>query len=139
MSTITYVKNTLVSADLVKRDGDAGYDLSSVDEYKISPGTRQLVDIGLNLEIPSNYYLQIFPRSSMACKGIDTSAGVIDSSYRGKVKVLLVNNSDNVFTVHIGDRIAQAVPIFIGHTTTQIAVSISATDRGSGGFGSTGV
>jgi dUTP pyrophosphatase len=139
MSTINYLKNTFRSKDLNKRDGDAGYDLSSVQEYKILPGTRQLVNIGLNLEIPTNYYLQIFPRSSMACKGIDTSAGVIDSSYRGNVMVLLVNNSDRVFNVKIGDRVAQAVPIFIGHTDTLEVFSVSTTKRGVEGFGSTGV
>ena len=58
------------------------------------------------MSIPRNLYARIAPRSGLACKGIDVSAGVIDSSYRGLVKILLVNNSDDYFLVSIGDRIS---------------------------------
>ena len=61
------------------------------------------------MAIPKHIYARVAPRSGLACKGIDVSAGVIDSSYRGTVKVLLVNNSENDFTVSIGDRIAQMI------------------------------
>lgn len=141
LTILKYFKNNTNSKELKKRDGDAGYDLSSVGTYNIAPKERMLIDVGVNVQIPPDYYLQIFPRSSMACKGIDTSAGVIDSSYRGKVKVLLVNNGKESFHVDIGDRIAQAVLINIGYSKTLKVESVeelSDTERGDGGFGSTG-
>ena len=91
------------------------------------------------MEMPVGYYAEIRPRSGLAVKhGIDTLAGVIDSDYRGEVKVVLVNHSDSTFIIKAGDRIAQLV--FRKHETPNIMIVDELGDsvRGAGGFGSTG-
>jgi dUTP pyrophosphatase len=90
---------------------DAGADLYSSENVEIDTGCRKLISTGIFLEIPEGYYGRIAPRSGLAVKnGIDTLAGVIDSSYRGEVKVALLN-TDKDFSFHIkkGDRIAQLI------------------------------
>ena len=119
--------------------GAAGYDLYSVDDIAIEANERKLVSTGISVEIPRYYYLRVAPRSGLSVKGIDVGAGVIDSSYRGEVKVLLINNSDKVYFVQQGDRVAQL--IMERCSNTNIIVSdeqLSATERGESGFGSTG-
>jgi dUTP pyrophosphatase len=120
--------------------GSAGYDLYSVDDIAIEAHERRLVSTGISVEIPRYYYLRVAPRSGLSVKGIDVGAGVIDSSYRGEVKVLLINNSDKVYFVQQGDRVAQL--IMERCSNTNIVVSdeqLSATERGESGFGSTGL
>lgn len=130
-----------VSAKIPKKAdiGAAGYDLYSVDDIAIEANERKLVSTGISVEIPRYYYLRVAPRSGLSVKGIDVGAGVIDSSYRGEVKVLLINNSDKVYFVQQGDRVAQL--IMERCSNTNIIVSdeqLSATERGESGFGSTG-
>jgi dUTP pyrophosphatase len=98
------------------------------------------VSTGISISIPTNTYFRIAPRSGLAYKnGIDVLAGVIDSDYRGEVKVLLINLSKDVFSIARGDRIAQGI---LEHITIAEVVETDTlidTDRGAGGFGSTGV
>jgi dUTP pyrophosphatase len=120
--------------------GSAGYDISSVEELIILPGQRRLVDTGFSMAFEGNMYARIAPRSGLAVKGIDVGAGVIDSDYRGVVKVLLINNSQNDFKVNVGDRIAQMVFESLAmNTYFQQVEELGQTVRGSGGFGSTGI
>ena len=140
--SFSYFKENKNAVSLQKRDGDAGFDLYSLETGVMKPGERRLFDTGLRMQLPKGYYGQIFPRSSMACKGVDTSAGVIDSSYRGKVKILLVNNGSQPYTVETGAKVAQLVIIKIWnsnpHEVTDVE-SLESSERGDGGFGSTGV
>ena len=107
----------------------------------IPAGGRSLIPTGLSFEIPSGYEVQVRPRSGLAIKNGITclnAPGTIDADYRGEVKVILYNAGSEPFTVNNGDRIAQIVvaPVTIGAFVPVSA--LSATERGSGGFGSTG-
>lgn len=119
---------------------DAGADLFSIENVKILPLERKAISTGIYVEIPEGYYGRIAPRSGLAYKnGIDVLAGVIDSSYRGEIKVILFNtDKDKIFEIKIGDRIAQL--IIEDHFNFEFEVSdeLSYTERGEGGFGSTG-
>ena len=119
--------------------GAAGYDLYSVEEVCILPKDRAIVSIGLAMRIPLDCFGHILPRSSLAAKhGIQVMAGVIDSDYRGVVKVVLYNSSPLQYLCKKGDRIAQLVLQQIA--TPPIKVKrLDATERGAGGFGSTGI
>jgi dUTP pyrophosphatase len=124
--------------------GAAGYDLHASENICIYPGKRALVSTGLAIALPHGVYGRIAPRSSLAVKsGIQVGAGVIDADYRGEIKVLLFNHSKNhQFQVNEGDRIAQL--ICEKYETPEIIQffridDLSKTDRGEGGFGSTGV
>ena len=120
--------------------GSAGYDLYSIEDATIESGTRMLIRTGISIQIPEYYYLRVAPRSGLSVKGIDVGAGVIDSSYRGEVRVLLINNSTEPFQVQDGDRIAQL--ILERCATPDIYIledeQLSATERGENGFGSSG-
>jgi len=122
----------------------AGMDLRANLEKSVilNPLQRALIPTGLYLELPIGYEAQIRPRSGLAYKhgiSIVNSPGTIDADYRGEIKVLLVNLSDQSFTVDDGERIAQMV--IAKHETVewQEATVLSATERGAGGYGSTGV
>ena len=121
--------------------GDAGMDLVSVDELSIEPGARKLVHTGLKMALPSGYEAQVRPRSGLALKfGVTVlnTPGTIDEGYRGEVGVILANFSDCVYQVKKGDRIAQMVlaPVTRGEI---IEASVDdETERGEGGFGSSG-
>lgn len=123
------------------RDGDAGYDLYAVDEYVIKSGDRALIETGIHLEIPDGYVGFVKDRSSMAVKGLHTMGGVIDSSYRGEIKVVLRNTLPSPYTVERGQKIAQLVilPCFVQalEPVSQLD-DLTSTERGEGGFGSTG-
>jgi len=143
--TTTEVR-TYFSSDmpnLIKYTGDAGYDLRSSVDGVVAPNSRVCIPTSLHMSIPQGYYGQIFPRSGLAVNySIDVGAGVIDASYRGEVKVLLINSSSRPFNVSRGDRIAQIVLIKIleGPTTRVDNLNeLGDTIRGSSGFGSTGI
>lgn len=126
------------------KPGDAGFDLVAVEEVIIAPGETFLVSTGLAFEIPEGYELQIRPRSGMSAKTklrIANAPGTIDSGYRGEVKII-VNNIDewNSFAEMIapGDRIAQGVLQRVPKARFEVVESLSESDRGEGGFGSTG-
>lgn len=118
----------------------AGYDLYSCCNVLIYPQERALVKTGIVLEIPDGYYGRIAPRSGLALKnGIDVMAGVIDSDYRGEIGVILYNTDKTVpFHIKIGDRIAQLIIEKYYNFDLEKAEDLNSSDRGSGGFGSTG-
>jgi len=123
------------------RDGDAGYDLYSIGEYTVAPQQRVLVETGLHVEIPHNYVGLVKDRSSVASAGLQTMAGVIDSSYRGEVKILLLNVGQDPYTISVGQKIAQMVVIPVYVEAVDVLDSLEAltdTERGASGFGSTG-
>lgn len=121
--------------------GSAGCDLISNEEVTLSPGEWAAVSTGLYLEIPRGYVAQVCPRSGLALKhGISVlnAPGIIDSDYRGEVKVLLVNHDSLRYTVKKGDRIAQLVFMPVVQAQLKLIGNLSETERGTGGFGSTG-
>ena len=119
---------------------DAGWDLYSVDNCAIDPNSRQLVNVGIALEIPERYVGLIWPRSGLAVKsGVDVFAGVIDSGYRGEVKVCLYNSSTETIHISPGDRVAQILFQAIGQFDLVEATQLTDTPRDAGGFGSSGV
>lgn len=123
--------------------GSAGMDLrAAVDEpLTLQPGARALVPTGLVFELPEGYEAQVRPRSGLAFKhGITclNTPGTIDSDYRGEVKVLLVNLGEDAFDIARGMRIAQMVVAPVVQVRIEERSLASETDRGAGGFGSTG-
>lgn len=125
--------------------GSAGADLFACidDDIILAPNERKLVSTGIAIEVPSSEYCAfIFPRSSVSSKfgvSLANCVGVVDSDYRGEVKIPLINHSDEPFTVHDGDRIAQLVIMPVEVPDFVEADELGATERGAGGFGSTGV
>jgi dUTP pyrophosphatase len=120
--------------------GAAGYDLYSSEDTMIYPHGQCMVATGISIKVPSGTYGRVAPRSGLAVKfGIDVLAGVIDEDYRGEVKVILINHGDASFPIARGDRIAQLVLEQIQTPDVQHVVSLDETERGEGGFGSTGV
>lgn len=119
-------------------NGSAGYDLFASQTYTIPPWSRMLVKTDIALEIYPTHYGRIAPRSSLSLKGIDIGAGVIDSSYRGEIRVLLINSKQTAHTVTQGDRIAQIVFEQCFHFDFDETDELGLSERGTGGFGSTG-
>lgn len=124
-------------------EASAGLDLkANLDEsFTLQPLERTLVKTGLFLEIPKGYEAQVRPRSGLALKkGITVlnSPGTIDADYRGEVGVILVNISQSPFVIEDGDRIAQLVFAEVVQAEWELTKELSQTDRGEGGFGSTG-
>ncbi len=123
------------------RPGDAGYDLFAIDDYQAAPGQRLLVATGLHLEIPPGHVGLVKDRSSVAAAGLHCLAGVIDSAYRGELKILLVNLGSESYVIQAGAKIAQllVLPVYTAPVQYAAALSeLSTTERGAGGFGSTG-
>jgi dUTP pyrophosphatase len=120
--------------------GAAGADLRASEPVSIPPGAQAAVPTGIRLAIPKGHVGLVWPRSGLALRhGIDTLAGVIDSDYRGEVRVVLANHGREPFTIHPGDRVAQLLIQRVERAVFRKATSLGATERGSGGFGSTGV
>jgi dUTP pyrophosphatase len=118
---------------------DAGYDIISAEDINIAPSFRQLIRTGLYLAIPEGYVGIIKSRSGTAVNaGIEHGAGVIDSDYRGEVKVLLYNFGFTPYKVQTGDRIAQMLILPIPKMFVHRVSDLDNTVRGEGGFGSTG-
>lgn len=126
--------------------GSSGYDLRAAvaEERVLAPGARALVPTGLFLKIPPGWEAQVRPRSGLALRhgvGVLNAPGTIDSDYRGEVGVILINQGGEPFTVRRGDRIAQLVFARVESVEWQEVESLDDLDgseRGSGGFGSTG-
>lgn len=122
----------------------AGYDLYSTEELTIPKWERRIVptDITVHMRNSPFVYARIAPRSGMAVKGIHVGAGVVDSDYVGKIGVVLFNMSNDDFVVHAGDRIAQLIFERVLHPRLEVVSEASLakteSDRGTGGFGSTG-
>ncbi len=121
---------------------DAGMDVRSIEDVVIPAGGRALVHTGLVMLLPPGYEAQVRPRSGLALKhGITVlnTPGTIDSGYRGEVGVILANFGGEGFAVAKGDKIAQIVVAPVTQAAIEEAYEIDETDRGAGGFGSTGV
>lgn len=116
----------------------AGLDLYADETVTIPEYNRAWVSTGIALALDPYHVGQIWPRSGLAGHGLDTSAGVLDSDYRGPVKVLLVNGSHDRKTVHAGDRIAQLVILPVARPELIEVDALPATERGAHGFGSSG-
>lgn len=121
--------------------GAAGMDIVAAEDLTLAPGDRHAVATGFALAIPEGYEVQVRPRSGLALKyGITclNSPGTIDCDYRGEVKVILANLGTAAFAVVRGERIAQLVPAAVTRAGLYEVGALDATDRGGGGFGSTG-
>lgn len=105
------------------------------------PGQHAMVPTGLTIALPDGYEAQVRPRSGLAAKhGVTVlnAPGTVDADYRGEINVLLINHGTEPFTIRRGERIAQMVIASVARAEFMPTVQLSATDRGSGGFGSTG-
>ena len=124
-------------------EGSSGMDLSANinSNIEIEPGDSTIIPTGISVSIPKNYEIQIRPRSGLAAKNqisVLNTPGTIDSDYRGEIKVILINLSKKKFVLEKGSRIAQMVLCPIAKAKIREVENLGKTDRGSGGFGSTG-
>lgn len=118
---------------------DAGFDIKSDINVEIIPGRRVSVLTGLSIAIPPGYFGLVSDRSGLAKNhGITTLAGVIDSDYRGEISVILLNTGDTVHTVERGNKIAQLLILPVPEVSLYQIDELPGTERGAGGFGSTG-
>jgi dUTP pyrophosphatase len=119
----------------------AGMDITAAEDVLLPPGGRQAITTGFAIEIPHGYEVQVRPRSGLALRhGITclNTPGTIDSDYRGEVKVILANLGNEPFEVRRGERIAQLVPAPVLRAHFTEVHELAETERGNGGFGSTG-
>ena len=142
---INYINKSENKNPVYAKEGDSGFDLRANEGGSLKPLERKLVGTGLYFELPDGYELQIRPRSGLAYKNgitVLNSPGTVDTGYRGEIKVLLVNISNEEFTWERGERIAQGV---VAHRISSDygdlieVMEINESERGEGGFGSTGV
>lgn len=118
---------------------DAGLDLYALNDLVILKGSRAMVETGIAIEIPEGHYGRVAPRSGLALNhGIDVFAGVVDSSYRGQINVILYNSDTSDFEISKGDRIAQLIIENHHNFPIEIVDELSDSNRGASGFGSTG-
>jgi dUTP pyrophosphatase len=132
-----------VSLPKYETSGSSGLDLAAnIDaNITINPGKLAIIPTGLAVSIPKGFEIQIRPRSGLAAKKKITvlnTPGTIDADYRGEIKVILINHSDEIFTVEKGLRVAQMVICPVIQASLQEVDELSETTRGEGGFGSTG-
>ena len=123
------------------REGDAAYDLYSAVDYELRPGERYAVPTGIAIEVPDGYEGQVRPRSGLAAKeGVTVlnTPGTIDSGYRGEVKTIMINLGDRPFKITKGMRISQLAIRPVPEVEFIEVDKLSDTERGEGGFGSTG-
>lgn len=121
--------------------GAAGMDVVSAEDVVITPGARHAVATGLAVAIPQGFEIQVRPRSGLALKHgitVPNTPGTIDSDYRGELKIILINLGNEAFAVQRGDRVAQLVLAPVVQAAWDEVTELDATDRGAGGFGSTG-
>jgi dUTP diphosphatase len=117
----------------------AGLDLYSIEDVSLAPIERRLVRTGLAVAIPEGFYGRVAPRSGLATKsGIDVLAGVIDADYRGEIRCLLINVGNEVVILPEKSKICQLIVEKIVTPTPRWSDDLEQTERGSGGFGSTG-
>lgn len=122
-------------------DGAAGMDVVSAEDVTIAPGGRYAVATGLSVAIPAGFEIQVRPRSGLALKhgiSVPNSPGTVDSDYRGEVKVILINHGAEAFDIRRGDRVAQLVLAPVTRAAWIEVEELDETERGEGGFGSTG-
>lgn len=125
-----------------KHAGDAGADLRANEDKIIPAHSRGIVDTGVHIQPPEGWYTRVVPRSGLALKkGVTVlnTPGTIDEQYRDSIKVIIMNTSDSDFTVSKGDRIAQLILEKLNVMEFEQVLILDDTDRGTGGFGSTGI
>jgi dUTP pyrophosphatase len=121
--------------------GAAGMDVVSAEDVTLAPGARHAVATGLAMAIPEGYEIQVRPRSGLALKhgiSVPNTPGTIDSDYRGELKVIAINLGSEPFAIQRGDRVAQLVLAPVVQAAWDEVDELDATERGEGGFGSTG-
>ncbi|MEL6228895.1 MAG: dUTP diphosphatase [Cyanobacteria bacterium J06627_3] len=121
--------------------GDAGADLTAIDHHTLAPLERLAIPTGLAAEIPQGYEMQVRPKSSLALKhGITVlnTPGTVDAGYRGEIKVILINLGQSLFEISPGQKIAQIIIAPVTQAEFAIAQQLNESQRGDGGFGSTG-
>jgi dUTP pyrophosphatase len=117
-------------------------DVVAAEDVDLAPGQRHAVATGFQVAIPHGYEIQVRPRSGLAFKhglSVPNAPGTIDSDYRGELKVLLINHGNQPFAIRRGERIAQLVPAVVTMAEFDEVAELCETERGAGGFGSTGV
>ncbi len=122
--------------------GDSGADLFSVEEAILHPMQRKAIATGLSAEVPQGFELQVRPKSGLALKSgltVLNTPGTIDFGYRGEIKVILINLSEETYRIEKGQKIAQLVVAPVVYAEFQEVDELSETSRGEGGFGSTGL
>jgi len=134
------VKKLKENAKLPKyhHTGDVGMDLYSMEEYTVAPGEKHYFYHGFALEFPVGYAAIIKDKSSISKAGLHTMGGVFDAGFRGEYNTLLVNLSNEPYTVEIGDKVAQLVIFPVMIAELEETDELSDSSRGVGGFGSTG-
>ena len=121
--------------------GAAGMDVVAAENVTLAPGARHAVATGLSIAIPHGYEIQVRPRSGLALKhgiSVPNTPGTIDSDYRGELKIILINHGSEVFSIAKGDRVAQLVLAPVVQAGWVEVDDLERTERGAGGFGSTG-
>ena len=119
----------------------AGMDLRAAEDAILPPGGRALIATGFAIALPDGFEAQVRPRSGLAAKhGVTllNAPGTIDADYRGEIKVILINHGEAAFAVKRGDRIAQMIVAPVTRVVLKEETELSGTERGQGGFGSTG-
>lgn len=123
-------------------EGDAGYDLHALEPVDLAPGERTMARTGIAVEIPPGHAGLVLPRSGSAARhgiALVNAPGLIDSGYRGEIRILLLNTDrSEPFHADPGDRIAQLVLVRVETPPVEEVASLTATQRGEGGFGSSG-
>lgn len=119
-------------------EGSAGFDLYSIEDLTLEPNQTIAIRTGIAMEIHPDFYVKFEGRSGLGVRGIAKFAGVIDSDYRGEVKVVLCNTSQQPYKIEKGDRIAQGIMMRKYYAAFEIVDELSETQRGTGGFSSTG-
>ena len=140
---INIINNSTNPLPVYETIGSSGMDLKAnlEEPVKLKPMQRALIPTGLFIELPLGYEAQVRPRSGLALKhGITclNSPGTVDSDYRGEIKVILINLSNEVFTIQHGERIAQMIIQPVAKADWQVVKVLNESKRGEGGFGHTG-
>lgn len=121
------------------KKGDSGYDICSIERKIIPVGATVKIKTGIACQPPDNHEFQCRPRSGLSSKALIVTLGTLDNNYRGEIQVIMTNLSNEKFTVEVGDRIAQIVPVEVNDFEVKEVNELSETVRGSNGFGSTGI
>lgn len=122
--------------------GDAGFDIRALGQWRLAPGERAAIPTGISIAIPRGYVGLVHPRSGLALKHgvtVANAPGTIDAAFRGEVKVILINHGSEPFVIENGDRIAQLVFVALAALSLSEVDTLPGTQRGSGGFGSSGL
>lgn len=122
------------------KDGDAGFDLHSVEEKILAVGEKDVIKTGIKIEIPEGYFGSIRDRSGLAAKNaLHCLAGVVDSGYRGEIGIVMINLGKEEFKINKGDRIAQMLIQMVERVEIEEVEELGESFRGESGFGSTGL